>query len=326
MNAQKRRGFTLVELLVVIAIIGILIALLLPAVQAAREAARRTQCTNNLKQLSLAAQNFHSARKHFPPGYLGYNISQAASPPEANDQWTGVLPFLLPYMEGQTIVDRLERHLLDILRTPPLPASAQWWVQTNAFPMAQSRIPDFVCPSAPYVKPKDGAFVRYYIEVSGGTIYYRATILDNVPARADLLEPTNYFGVAGWWGDSPNNIEPNNHKRYIGIFYNRSRTATKLITDGTSKTLFFGEILPITINNEVTYSLPWFSAGGLPVFEKGLLTGSEQGEIAYSSKHGAIVQFSFADGSVKGLAKTINPKVLYQLAGMRDGDNINESY
>ena len=84
---KNRPGFTLVELLVVIAIIGVLVALLLPAVQAAREAARRTQCTNNLKQMGLACHNFHDARKSLPPAYMSG---------EGFGTW---LMLIMPYME-----------------------------------------------------------------------------------------------------------------------------------------------------------------------------------------------------------------------------------
>src|ERR687892_309461 len=93
----RRYGFTLVELLVVIAIIGILVALLLPAIQAAREAARRTSCLNNLKNVALAAQNHHSTKGHFP----------IATFEAAQKQWAQIPVFFhfLPYIEGSTIAD-----------------------------------------------------------------------------------------------------------------------------------------------------------------------------------------------------------------------------
>ena len=94
---SNRRGFTLVELLVVIAIIGILVGLLLPAVQAAREAARRMQCSNNLKQLALSAHNFESANRKFPPGYNGEkNLSNGVN--LNTNTYIGHLIYLFPYM------------------------------------------------------------------------------------------------------------------------------------------------------------------------------------------------------------------------------------
>jgi prepilin-type N-terminal cleavage/methylation domain-containing protein/prepilin-type processing-associated H-X9-DG protein len=141
MSKRSKSGFTLVELLVVIAIIGILVGLLLPAVQAAREAARRMSCSNNLKQVGLALQNFESAYKFFPPArvdaLVGYPV------PELNvipDSTTGPIThgpgiFLLPFIEQQTVYNLYNM-------------KASWNSAVNATAIA-TPIPNFLCPSSP---------------------------------------------------------------------------------------------------------------------------------------------------------------------------------
>jgi len=129
---MRKRGFTLVELLVVIAIIGILIALLLPAVQAAREAARRTHCTNNLKQQALGMHNFHDVYKKFPRNYLqvGVNAWEALS---ANY-------FLLPYIEQAPLYAVGQAHI-----NPP-PNATDWnWMHDN---LMNTSLSVYLCPSA----------------------------------------------------------------------------------------------------------------------------------------------------------------------------------
>ena len=102
----RRTGFTLVELLVVIAIIGMLVALLLPAVQAAREAARRAKCQSNLKNIALALQNYHSARNRFPKGFVAQ--------PETVEAWAWSV-YILPYLEEQAIYDRCGEDIRDLV-------------------------------------------------------------------------------------------------------------------------------------------------------------------------------------------------------------------
>jgi prepilin-type N-terminal cleavage/methylation domain-containing protein len=121
MRCLKSRGFTLVELLVVIAIIGVLVALLLPAVQSAREAGRRTQCNNNLKQLALAVLNYESAHRSFPPSSL-WNVADGATPDIAasnkySENW-GIL--VLPFLEEQSLFDRFDhtRYITHPLNEP----------------------------------------------------------------------------------------------------------------------------------------------------------------------------------------------------------------
>ncbi len=135
MRKDVRRGFTLIELLVVIAIIGILMGLLLPAVQAVREAARRTQCLNNLRQLALAVHNYESARRHFPPSaeFAGYG------PINTNSSWS-IHGRLLPYLEQNNVYDNVNLNVA--------------WDDQVA--ISGLKIPIYSCPSDPHADtPRD---------------------------------------------------------------------------------------------------------------------------------------------------------------------------
>jgi prepilin-type N-terminal cleavage/methylation domain-containing protein len=136
---RLRRGFTLVELLVVIAIIGILIALLLPAVQAAREAARRTQCSNNLKQIGLALQNFHDIRQEIVPAWLTPDTTTTGGGTQQNRAaWTLLL---MPFMEQGNVFELMDLNVQ--LNAQPPAASAP----ANHSALRGTSIPTYFCPS-----------------------------------------------------------------------------------------------------------------------------------------------------------------------------------
>src|SRR5262249_22357430 len=140
-TTAQRRGFTLIELLVVIAIIAVLIGLLLPAVQKVREAANRMKCANNLKQLGLAAHNYHDQHQHLPPG-IGYY-------PTAQNGIFGTFFFrLLPNLEHDTLF----RSALGVVPFPPPdgPTSVYYPGNNNVY---SQRVPVFLCPSDPSVGP-----------------------------------------------------------------------------------------------------------------------------------------------------------------------------
>jgi len=156
---MQRRGFTLVELLVVIAIIGVLVALLLPAVQAAREAARRSSCSNNLKQIGLGLHNYHDTHLRFPPGYM--------NGPGSQSQW-GWGTFLLPFVEQDNLFEQLapgNRTLHQLLNN------------AGDRDLAKSVVDSFICPSDP-----------------GGDLAHADRDLNGFqPSKS------NYIGCGGFW-------------------------------------------------------------------------------------------------------------------------------
>lgn len=154
MHRTPQRGFTLVELLVVIAIIGILVALLLPAVQAAREAARRMQCGNNLKQMGLGLHNYHDTYKSLPIGLLGVGPGQPGFGTFDDDDGFGWACQILPYVEQQALYDRISPNGIPSvferfhtgspapLPTPPSTPTTQPW------PGAETLLSVYKCPSS----------------------------------------------------------------------------------------------------------------------------------------------------------------------------------
>ncbi|MGI9427696.1 MAG: DUF1559 domain-containing protein [Bythopirellula sp.] len=134
-TATNRRGVTLIELLVVIAIIGVLVSLLLPAVQAAREAARRTQCANHLKQVGLAMHQYHGAQKYFPAGVV-------AEGSNFRDALHSGFTLLLPYLEKQNLHQAYDFD--------------SSWRSANNVAVAQSRLEMLLCPSSVHEVPQQG--------------------------------------------------------------------------------------------------------------------------------------------------------------------------
>ena len=144
MNSSSRRGFTLIELLVVIAIIAVLIALLLPAVQSAREAARRAQCTNNLKQIGLALHNYHTSNDVFPLG-TSFNPVDTANDPGVWASWSAQA-LMLGYLEQTPLYNAINFNW-GPLATGTTTSDGTGGINTTA---THTLITSFVCPSDPY--------------------------------------------------------------------------------------------------------------------------------------------------------------------------------
>jgi prepilin-type N-terminal cleavage/methylation domain-containing protein len=346
-RARKHSAFTLVELLVVIAIIGILIAILLPAIQAAREAARRTQCANNLKQLALACQNFNSANKKFPPGDANEYSPSGGS---ENAQCMGWGTFCLPFIEDKTMSEAMTLALngksfytANWATTAP-PAGAISAAQLAKTPMAV-----FMCPSDPL--GTDNAYLNKFFSASS----------------AGNVAKSNYIGCAGTWGaysinssPRPDPAKPNDTRTIAG--YNTvlgtngsgayfgpsngvfgvcavsagfTRTCSvKDITDGTSKTFMIGERDGSADSNPTGYHAGvWIGptnpkqpnsvlghAGLDPENQFESSSPSSAKDFGFSSVHSGGASFCLADGSVMFVSVNIDKQVYKALGTRNEGD------
>ena len=211
----RREGFTLVELLVVIAIIGILIAILLPAVQAAREAARRIQCTNNMKQIGIALHNYHGVYNRFPSG--GHIRFGAGWPVK-----------LMPFLEEATIYEQLE---FDTYYYSPGPTFLP-----NVDKLRDVVVTTYVCPSSPLktlIEP-EASFVGGDHVQAGNYFGIRGITLDeSTPVDPSGQDRVCDCGSVSWTigGYAATN----------GVFFYKSRIGIHNIVDGTSHTLMIGE-------------------------------------------------------------------------------------
>lgn len=231
-----KAGFTLVELLVVIAIIGILVGLLLPAVQAAREAARRMQCSNNLKQLGLSIHNHESTFKFIPIWGVEFALTEAPTNP-TNPYFTltadarrpmGAMGQLLPYLEQNNLINLfdLKRPLVDPVNSaPPFPGATN---TTAVF----AKVPVFVCPSTPDV-PSD--YGTYFVPIG-----FPSGVQYNLP-RTDYVPLRGIHGSLAICNGLPNT---NTHNAMLGSQFPITKRKVQFgeVSDGLSNTICFIEL------------------------------------------------------------------------------------
>jgi prepilin-type N-terminal cleavage/methylation domain-containing protein/prepilin-type processing-associated H-X9-DG protein len=297
---DRSNAFTLIELLVVIAVVGILVALLLPAVQAAREAARRTQCKNNLKQMGLALHNYHDALKCFPPGYIAGSDDITSTTPG----W-GWAVMLMPYLE---LCDAARA--LDCQRPIEDP--------TNTTGVLQ-RLSVYLCPSDIY---PDGPFA-----------------VTSDPADTVVVVQTTPCSYAGCVDNDASDVAGNSVP-WNGVLYRNSQIRTDDITDGTSSTIVIGERAwaqtkgtwvgaPQGALIRAGSMNPFSNATALSAV--GILahahwinnkTDSDGGLDDYASQHTGGANFLFADGSVRFLQEVTTPggwETTFQAMATRSG-------
>jgi prepilin-type N-terminal cleavage/methylation domain-containing protein/prepilin-type processing-associated H-X9-DG protein len=338
-----RTGFTLIELLVVIAIIGILVALLLPAIQAAREAARRSQCKNNLKQLALGCLNHHDVQKHFPTGGWGWAWVGDPDRGYGKDQPGGWMYNILPFIEEGNLHDAGKDGQPDVV-TPDRLRAAQELIATP--------VKMINCPSRrqaiayPYT---GGGFINSLTPTICGRLDYAGNSgtvwVESGAFPQSLGEAATFDGK--WFVDQRTKVEQSTGVREItGIFFQRSEISFRQVIDGTSKTYLIGEKALITgqydTGTDGSDNENWVSgfdndnyrktangpAGALqaltPLQDAPNLSPDLEGN-AFGSAHPGDCNMAFCDGSVHTIGYDIDWQVHRDFGDRADGNPTDAS-
>ena len=344
--SRTRRGFTLIELLVVIAIIAVLIALLLPAVQAAREAARRTQCVNNLKQLGLAAHNYLGQTNVFPPSATNGGWSDVSN----SLSWRAMI---LPQLELGNQFNAIN-FSINWGGAQGQAISTIWYTTFNVFLCpsdAQGQTPPGYVPygalgTYSVINPPDPN--RNYVPVSNylmsfGDNYAIGNLTSTAnpwetPYGTKAVPPAVQIGWDGFWGTTNNS----GSMRAFADYRNGQTASIASVTDGTSNTILIGEGLPAEDANAemwgftgsasgTTVPLNWKTNHDTNTCIGGGSYGSADWNCRFSyaargfkSRHPGGGNFLFADGSVHFLKSTVNI-VTYCALGSRNGGEVISS-
>lgn len=309
----SKKGFTLVELLVVIAIIGILIALLLPAVQAAREAARRMQCTNNFKQIGIALHNYHDVNNAFPAAWRAYDLDEG--PGHAciyGDPGWGWGAAILPFMEQQSLrtICNLDKSVND--------------AENDA--ARKTFLNAYFCPSEPrsdytFTLAESGLLDHEEDEEEGGGHDHSHASDDKV-----TFAFANYIASIGTI--NLHNGEEYGHggiyegKNFVtdGAFYHNSELNMNAFLDGLSNTIFIGERTSEKMHLSSWVGMPP-GEGCIPAIVSGSFYGGFKNSGAkhgFSSRHSGGANFLLGDGSVKFVPETVSDEVIKAM-GTREG-------
>ena len=350
----KKRGFTLIELLVVIAIIAVLVSLLLPAVQQAREAARRTTCKNNLKQIGLALHNYHDVYNTFPPGWV---FDATRTPANfGGNQW-GWNAFILPYMDQANVYNQINFNVGFAGGLDAAGADLAETAGTSLHGIENTILPILVCPSNRALP----------------LTYYRGNGTTNSGARA-LGGRSNYVGCNG--GLFTDQTSPSFLTAQGGTFGGNSKVGIRNMTDGTTNVILVGEkkfrevssrrvgfnsiwagirtvdpthtityanSLPLCVGNTLTKinNLPFVNVGGgtgdAPYVNPAATNSASFYEASGSGKgipdplwhgfgsdHAGGAQFVLGDGSVRFISENVDATTYTRLGTVSDGNVIGE--